>query len=98
MTTRYETISSAGPAAINILDVLRGMGRRKLLIVGMALLAFAGAMGLVSVMKPVYSTEAQVLIQNMETSFDRLQAVENQRGDAVDDRVVASQILSLIHI
>lgn len=92
MTTRYELPPSAAPAAINILDVLRGMGRRKLLVLGMGLLAFTGAAAVVRALKPVYATEAQVLIQNMETPFDRMRPIENQRGDAIDDRVVASQI------
>jgi polysaccharide biosynthesis transport protein len=92
MTPRNEHYSSPGPASIDIMDVMRGVGRRKLLILSLGLLAFGGAVGIVKMMKPVYSTEAQVLIQNQETPFDRVQPLENQRGEAIDDRIVASQI------
>ena len=56
------------------------------------MLAFAIGMGVVTILKPVYTSEAQVLIQNLETPFDRVQPAENQRADAIDDRIVASQI------
>lgn len=92
MTTRYEPSASYGPASISIMEVLRGVLRRKLFIIGMGAVAFGIGFGLVKVLKPVYSTEAQVLIQNQETPFDRVQPAENQRADAIDDRVVASQI------
>jgi polysaccharide biosynthesis transport protein len=80
------------PAAINILDVVKGVARRKLFILGTTVIAFAIGMGVVTVLKPVYKSQAQVLIQNLETPFDRVQPVEGQRTDAIDDRVVASQI------
>ncbi len=92
MTSRPEPINAPVPAAINITDVIRGMARRKMLMLGTGLLAFAVGMGVVTMLKPVYTTQAQILIQNLETPFDRVQPVENQRGETIDDRVVASQI------
>ena len=92
MTLHRDIPVSHGPAAISILDVLRGVGRRKLFILGMTVIAFGVGFGLVKVLKPAYTTEAQVLIQNLETPFDRFQPADNQRNNTVDDRVVASQI------
>ena len=92
MTTTYDQDPARTPSAISIIDVLRGIAGRKLMIMGVGLAALAAGLGVVTVLKPVYSSQAQVLIQNQETPFDRVQTPENQRPDAVDDRVVASQI------
>lgn len=81
------------PAAINVMDVLRGVWRRKLLLGCVTLAALGAGLGLVKILKPIYSTEAQVLIQSLETPYDRVQATDAQRIDtAVDDRVITSQI------
>ena len=79
-------------ASIDIADVLRGVGRRKLLVGGLTLAAFLGGLAIVNVVKPIYSSEAQVLIENLETPFDRVQALDGGRIEAVDDRIVASQM------
>lgn len=92
MMSNRETGTGPIPAAINVMDVLRGVARRKTMIVGVSLFALAAGIGLVKYLKPVYSTEAQVLIQNLETPFDRVQVADNQRTDGVDDRIVASQM------
>lgn len=92
MTSRTDSLTTPVPAAINIMDVISGVGRRKALILGLTLSAFAIGMAAVTLLKPVYKSEAQVLIQNLETPFDRVQPTENQRADAIDDRIVASQI------
>ncbi len=83
------------PTAISIIDVLRGVRRRKLMIVSIALLAFLAGLGVVSTLKAVYSTEAQVLIENLETPFDRVQSLDGQAPSGVDDRIVASQMFVL---
>ncbi|MBI2719881.1 MAG: hypothetical protein HYX36_14155 [Rhizobiales bacterium] len=81
--------------AISIVEVLYGVARHKRAIGLATLLAFGGGLALVNVLKPVYTAEAQVLIENLETPFDRVQAantVATASGGAVDDRVVASQM------
>lgn len=92
MTSRNEFGTIPAAAAINLVDVLKGVARRKVLVLGTGLLAFAIGMGLINVLKPVYTGKAQVLIQNLETPFDRMQQTDNQRPDPIDDRVIASQI------
>ncbi len=42
--------------------------------------------------KPVYSTEAQVLIENLSSPYDRTQTPDDPRPDPVDDRVIKSQM------
>jgi polysaccharide biosynthesis transport protein len=78
--------------SINLLDVLRGIGRHKLLILSFTVLGFAASYGYVSTLKPLYSTEAQVLIENLSSPYDKVQSTEDQRPDAVDDRTIQSQI------
>ena len=77
---------------INLLEVVRAMGRRKLVIIVFTLLALCAGLGIVKVLKPTYSTEAQILIENLASPFDRTQSPEEQRPDPVDDRVIKSQI------
>jgi polysaccharide biosynthesis transport protein len=77
---------------INLLDVMRGMGRRKLVIIVFTLLALCTGLGIVKILKPTYATEAQILIENLASPFDRTQSPEEQRPDPVDDRVIKSQI------
>ncbi len=71
---------------------MRGMGRRKLVIFVFTLLALCAGLGIVKVLKPTYSTEAQILIENLASPFDRTQSPDEQRPDPVDDRVIKSQI------
>jgi polysaccharide biosynthesis transport protein len=78
--------------AINLLDVVRGVGRRKWVIIVFTLLSLSTGLGLVKVLKPTYSTEAQILIENLASPFDRTQSPDEPRPDPVDDRVIKSQI------
>ena len=77
---------------INLLDVVRGIGRRKLVILVFTLLALCTGLGIVKVLKPTYATEAQILIGNLASPFDRTQSPDEPRPDPVDDRVIKSQI------
>jgi polysaccharide biosynthesis transport protein len=95
MNTAIETGPGPIPAAIDILDVLRGVKRRKLMIASLATLAFLIGVAAVTLLKPVYSTEAQVLIENLETPFDRVQSLDGLQPIGVDDRIVTSQMFVL---
>lgn len=77
---------------IDLLDIVRGVGRRKLIIFVFTLLALSIGLGLVKVLKLSYSTEAQILIENLASPFDRTQSPEEPRTEPVDDRVIKSQI------
>ena len=47
MMSNRETGTGPIPAAINVMDVLRGVARRKTMIVGVSLFALAAGIGLV---------------------------------------------------
>jgi polysaccharide biosynthesis transport protein len=78
--------------SINLLDVLRGIGRHKLLVSSVTLLALAGSLGYVTITKPLYATEAQILIENLSSPFDRPQSADDPRTEVIDDRVIQSQM------
>ncbi|MFT3986226.1 GumC family protein [Aestuariivirga sp.] len=94
MSLNQEPAGAINPA-INIMDVLRGVARRKMMISVLALSAFAGGFALVNYLKPSYSTESQVLIGTLETPFDKVQPNDNQAAPGVDDRVIESQMAVL---
>lgn len=77
---------------INLLDVVRGMGRRKLVILVFTLVALCAGLTIVKFLKPTYSTEAQILIENLASPYDRTQSPDQQQPDPVDDRVIKSQM------
>lgn len=79
-------------AAINLGDVLRGVFRRKLFILGTTTLALAGSLAFVTLAKPKFTTEAQVLVENLATPYDQAAGPDQQRGEAVDDRAIQSQV------
>ena len=90
-SAKYSPVSSA----ISVGEIMQGVARRKLMIVGLTVCAFLGGLAAAHFLDPVYSTEAQLLIDNLETRFDRMQATENQATPSVDDRIVASQMAVL---
>ena len=78
--------------SINLLDVMRGVWRRKLAILVFTLLALSGGLGLIKILSPVYSTEAQILIENLASPYDRTQTSQEQGPEPVDDRAIKSQM------
>ncbi len=85
---------NAPASTTNFSDILRGLSRRKLLIIGATLLGVLGG-GLFSMSsKPVYSAEALLNIENLSTPFDKSTSVQdvNSAEGAVSDRMVASQV------
>ena len=79
-------------SSISLLDVVRGVGRRKLVIFVFTLMALSTGLGLVKVLKSTYSTEAQILIENLASPYDSAQTPDAQRPDPVDDRAIKSQM------
>lgn len=82
----------AASAAISLSDVIRGMMRRKLFVLGTTALAFAGSLAYVNYTKPQYTSQAQVIVENLSTPYDRSQVTEEPRTEALDDRAVMSQV------
>jgi uncharacterized protein involved in exopolysaccharide biosynthesis/Mrp family chromosome partitioning ATPase len=88
--------SAAGPIGaptISIADILRGVLRRKMLVLLLTILGFTLSFAYVYTAKPKYTSEAVVLIENLATPFDRSLAALNQNDQApLDERVVLSQL------
>ena len=83
----------APSTAVNLSDVLRGVMRRKLFIMGTTALALAGSLAFVTLVKPVYTTEAQVLVENLATPYDQAAGPDQPRtAEPIDNRAVLSQV------
>lgn len=83
---------SPASASINIADLLRGVARRKGFILLLTLAGFALSFLYVYTAKPKYASDAAVLIENLATPFDKSILTLNQNDQALDERVVQSQI------
>lgn len=82
--------------SFSILDVLRGMARRKLLVLASVLLGLLIGVAVVTVFKPSYQSEARVLIENLETPYDRANVTQTDARDApIDERTITSQVAVL---
>ncbi len=79
--------------ATNLSDVLAGIWQRKLLLLALPLLGVLGGELFLMSSKPTYLAEAQVIIENMSTPFDRANSVPEQGvSDQVTDKMVQSQV------
>jgi uncharacterized protein involved in exopolysaccharide biosynthesis/Mrp family chromosome partitioning ATPase len=88
MQQSYQPTSS-----LSIADIARGMLRRGLLILGCLFLGGLAGLGIIAVNAPQYASEAQLLVANLATPFDRPNiTVQEVRSDQIDDRFVASQV------
>lgn len=85
---------SEQPSQINLMDVIRGMSRWKMLLLVMPILGLLLGEGVLMVNKPSYQTEAQVIVQNLATPFDKSSSVTepNSADNGVPDKVVFSQV------
>jgi polysaccharide biosynthesis transport protein len=84
-----------GSASLSILDVVRGIWRRKLLILACLMLGVVGGLATVSINDPKYASEARVIIANLATPYDNTNGAPEPARDAYDDRFVASQVAVL---
>ncbi len=78
--------------ATNLSDVLAGVWRRKLLLLSLTLLGVLAGELFLMTSKPTYLSEAQVLIENLATPFDRTNSVPEQNVDLITDKMVQSQV------
>jgi tyrosine-protein kinase Etk/Wzc len=85
----------AGPtlASVDMMELLRGIWRRKLFVLLVTCLLAAAASFVVLRETPTYSVEAQVLVDNLETPFSRAAPGEGSESRvAFDDRDILSQV------
>lgn len=79
-------------SSLSIADVMRGMVRRFVLLGSCLLLGVLAGVGVVAVNAPQYAGEAQILVTNLTTPFDKPTNVQEQRSELIDDRFVLSQV------
>jgi succinoglycan biosynthesis transport protein ExoP len=82
-----------GDLSFTIIDVLRGMGRRKILVMSCTALGLMAGLGVLTVFKPSYQAESRVLIQNLATPYDQPNVNQaTPRDGTIDERVIKSQM------
>lgn len=82
--------------SFSIIDVLRGMARRKLMMLASVLLGLLIGIAIVTIFKPSYQSEARVLIENLETPYDRANVSQADTRDIpIDERTITSQVAVL---
>jgi polysaccharide biosynthesis transport protein len=93
MTMLDRPAESANTSSVEMMELLRGIWRRKFLILSLAIIFGAVAAFFVLRAKPSYTVEARVLIDNLETSFSRADVTEqNSAQRQFDERDIASQV------
>ncbi|MEO6609830.1 MAG: GumC family protein [Aestuariivirga sp.] len=79
--------------SVSLGDVLKGIMRRKLFIAVTTLLGVLAGVAVLYVFKPAYQSEAQVIIENLQTPFEKANSLQTDgRTDPIDKTVVLSQV------
>ncbi len=79
--------------SFSIMDVLSGMGKRKVLMLSCLLMGAALGLGTVTIVKPKYQSEARVLIDNLSTPYDSASVSQASNAEkTIDERIVQSQV------
>ncbi len=82
--------------SFSIMDVVRGMRRRKLLMLSCLILGILLGLGVIALFKPRYQAEARVLIDNFSTPYDSANVTQADRTDPqITERTIASQVAVL---
>ena len=83
---------SESTQVISIADALNGVWRRKLLVLSFLLLGLLAGFAVITLVSPSYQSEAQVIIENLSTPYEKANTLQDVRNDPVDDRIVLSQV------
>lgn len=91
------SVAPPAPAAItiNMADILRGIWRRKWMVILLTLAATAFSVFYVSNAKNLYTTEAKVLVDNLETPYERIQQGEGSSRSEITETDILSQVAVL---
>jgi succinoglycan biosynthesis transport protein ExoP len=82
--------------AFSMLDILTGIGRRKMMILSGLILGFGLGFGIVAVNKPAFQTEARVIVDNFSTPYDAANVTQaSARETLIDERTINSQVVAL---
>lgn len=88
-------MKSASPQyqAISMIDALRGIARHKLLILISLFFGILAGLAVLTLLKPRYTAEAQVIIENLATPYEKVNSTQaDSPSDPVNQRVVTSQV------
>ena len=78
--------------AVNITDVFRGLGRRKGFVSALTLAGLLIGAALVFTSKPSFLSEAQVIVENTATSYERAATDPQAIIQPLDERYIAGQV------
>lgn len=79
--------------SVNVADVVKGIWRRKSMVLILTLLGLALGTGVVFLLKPAYQAEAQIIIENTATSFERASTdIQGVPLQTADERYIVSQV------
>ncbi len=82
--------------SFSIMDVMSGMGRRKLLMLSSLMLGTLLGLGIVTTTKPKYQAEARILVDNFSTPYDSANVTQSDKRDVtIDARTIASEVAVL---
>jgi polysaccharide biosynthesis transport protein len=78
---------------INMSDAIAGIWRRKILVLTALVLGALAGLAILILIKPTYQSEAQVVIENLATPYDKANTNNDSSSpNPVDDRMVTTQV------
>ncbi len=87
------SLSAEPSQSLNVSDVIRGIWRRKTMLATLTLIGLCLGAATVFLSKPTYQTEAQIIIENSATSFERANSdIQSTTVAPVDERFITSQV------
>jgi polysaccharide biosynthesis transport protein len=87
------SLSAEPSQSLNVADVIRGIWRRKSLLATLTLIGLGLGSATVLLSKPSYQTEAQIIIENTATPFERANSdLQSATVAPVDERFITSQV------
>ena len=90
------SLNAEQPQSLNVLDVIRGIWNRKVMLSVFTLFGVGIGLFTVFTFKPTFQSEAQLIVENTATSFEKATS-DQQLGGAtpVDERLMTSQVTVL---
>ena len=90
------SLSAEHPQSLNVLDVVHGIWNRKAMLTMLTLIGLAIGAFMVFAFKPSFQSEAQLIVENSATSFERATSDQQLSGPSpVDQRLITSQVTVL---
>jgi polysaccharide biosynthesis transport protein len=87
------SLSAEPSQSLNVADVIRGIWQRKTMLATLTLIGLGLGSATVFLSKPTYQTEAQIIIENSATSFERANSdLQSATVAPVDERFITSQV------